>query len=141
MNVIPGTSGDAKADSKHDRLIATTKSVPSVSTIVVHPCDETSLRGAVESAAIGTIRPIFVGPEARIKDIAGKHGLDIGGIEIIDVPHSEAAAAKAVELIHAAKAEMLMKGSLSTDELMAVNFWRMLVSGSGLAGSPATPST
>ena len=33
-------------------------------------------------------------------------------------PHSEASAAKAVELIHEAKGELLMKGSLHTDELM-----------------------
>ena len=36
--------------SKYDKLIAAAKAVPPVPTIVVHPCDETSLRGAVDSA-------------------------------------------------------------------------------------------
>ena len=116
MNAMPADSG--KAPSKYDRLIAAAKAVPPAPTIVVHPCDETSLRGAVDSAAAGIIRPILVGPEGKIRDTASKFGLDISGFEIVDAPHSEAAATKGVELIHAAKGEMLMKGSLHTDELM-----------------------
>ena len=89
-----------------------------MSTIVVHPCDETSLRGAVESAEAGIIRPVLVGPETKIRNTASRYGLDISRFEIVDAPHSEDAAAKGVELIHAAKGELLMKGSLHTDELM-----------------------
>jgi phosphate acetyltransferase len=118
MNVMPADASDARYPSKYDRLIAAAKAVPPVPTIVVHPCDETSLRGAVDSAEAGIIRPVLVGPEAKIRNTAGEHGLDISELEIIDTPHSEAAAAKSVELIHAAKGEMLMKGSLHTDELM-----------------------
>jgi phosphate acetyltransferase len=118
MNVRSAGSSDTKAQSKYDRLIAATKIVEPVPTIVVHPCDETSLRGVVDSAEAGIIRPLLVGPEGKIKETARKHGLEISGFEIVDALHSEAAAAKAVELIHAARGEMLMKGSLHTDELM-----------------------
>ena len=111
-------SADTQLPSKYDRLIAAAKAVPAVPTIVVHPCDETSLGGTVESARAGIIRPILVGPERKIRDTASKHGLDISGFEIVDAAHSEEAASKSVELIHAAKGEMLMKGSLHTDELM-----------------------
>jgi phosphate acetyltransferase len=104
--------------AKYDRLIARAKQAPASSTIVVHPCDETSLRGPVEAAEAGIIRPIFVGPAAKITAVAQKHGLDIGKYELVDAEHSEAAAAKAVEMIRAGKAELLMKGSLHTDELM-----------------------
>lgn len=107
-----------KSPSKYDRLIVAAKAVPPLPTIVVHPCDETSLRGAVDSAQAGIIHPILVGPENRIRDIAGKHGLDIAGFEMVNTAHSDEAAARSVELIHAAKGEMLMKGSLHTDELM-----------------------
>ncbi|MDA9492987.1 phosphate acetyltransferase [Bradyrhizobium sp. CCBAU 11361] len=107
-----------QSPSKYDRLIAAAKAAPPVPTIVVHPCDETSLRGAVDSAQAGIIRPILVGPANRISDIARSSGLDISGFEIVNAAHSEEAAAKGVELIHAAKGEMLMKGSLHTDELM-----------------------
>ncbi|WP_454620898.1 phosphate acetyltransferase [Bradyrhizobium cenepequi] len=118
MSVMPAGSGEVRSPAKYDRLIAAAKAVRPVRTIVVHPCDETSLRGALDSAEAGIIRPLLVGPEAKIRNTASKHGLDISSVEIVDVPHSEAAAAKGVELIHAAKGEMLMKGSLHTDELM-----------------------
>jgi phosphate acetyltransferase len=104
--------------SKYDRLIAKAKEVAAAPTLVVHPCDETSLRGATEAAEAGIIVPILVGPAARIGGVAREHKLDISRFQIVDAPHSEAAAAKAVELIREGKGELLMKGSLHTDELM-----------------------
>jgi phosphate acetyltransferase len=92
--------------------------VTAAKTIVVHPCDETSLRGATEAAALGIIDPILVGPATKIKNVAREHKLDIAKFEIVDAPHSDAAAAKGVELIREGKGELLMKGSLHTDELM-----------------------
>ncbi|MEK9283017.1 phosphate acetyltransferase [Bradyrhizobium sp. ISRA442] len=108
----------AKPGSKYERLIAAARAAPPTPTMVVDPCDETSLRGAVDSASAGIIRPVLVGPEKKIRDTAAKFELDVSGFEIVDAPHSEAAAAKGVELIHAARGELLMKGSLHTDELM-----------------------
>jgi phosphate acetyltransferase len=104
--------------AKYERLIAKAKEVPPATTIVVHPCDETSLRGAIEAAEAGIIVPTLIGPSAKITTVARAHDLNISRYEIVDVPHSEAAAAKAVELIRAGKGELLMKGSLHTDELM-----------------------
>lgn len=111
-------TASAQSPSKYDRLIAAAKALQPAPTVVVHPCDETSLRGAVDSATAGIIRPLLVGPERKIKDTAAKFGLDISGYEIIDAAHSDGSAAKGVELIHAARGELLMKGSLHTDELM-----------------------
>jgi phosphate acetyltransferase len=104
--------------SKYERLIARAKQVPPAITIIAHPCDETSLRGPVEAAQAGLIVPILVGPAAKISAVARQHGIDIDRFEVVDAPHSEAAAAKAVALIHESKGELLMKGSLHTDELM-----------------------
>jgi phosphate acetyltransferase len=116
MSVAPIEA--TRPHAKYDRLIAAAKNVPAAVTIVVHPCDESSLRGVKEAADAGLIKPILVGPAAKIKAAAAKHGIDISGFELVDASHSEGAAAKAVELIHAAKGELLMKGSLHTDELM-----------------------
>jgi phosphate acetyltransferase len=116
--VMTDTSIAGKPHAKYERLIASAKVVPAATTIVVHPCDETSLRGACEAAEAGIIKPTLVGPVAKIKGTAEKFGLNIAAFEIVDAPHSEAAAAKAVELIQQAKGELLMKGSLHTDELM-----------------------
>jgi phosphate acetyltransferase len=105
--------------AKYERLIAAAQEVPAASTIVVHPCDETSLRGCVEAAKAGIIAPILVGPAARIRMAGRNHKLDVEQFEIVDTENIESAsAAKAVELIHQGKGEMLMKGSLHTDELM-----------------------
>src|ERR1700760_2597755 len=104
--------------AKYDRLIEQARAVPAATTLVVHPCDETSLRGATEAADIGIIRPVLVGPAGKVTATARQHGIDISRFELIDTPHSDAAAAKAVQLIHEAKGELLMKGSLHTDELM-----------------------
>src|SRR5262249_12007857 len=72
----------------------------------------------VEAAQAGIIVPILVGPAMKIAAVAREHHLAIDRFEIVDVPHSDAAAAKAIELIHASKGELLMKGSLPTDELI-----------------------
>lgn len=104
--------------SKYDRLINAAREKGPALTIVAHPCDETSLRGALEAASAGLIVPILVGPEAKIRAVAAEHRLDLAGQEIVSAPHSHAAAARAVELVREGKGELLMKGSLHTDELM-----------------------
>jgi phosphate acetyltransferase len=55
MSVMPAEASAKQPGSKYDRLIAAAKSVPMVATVVVHPCDESSLRGAIESAEAGLI--------------------------------------------------------------------------------------
>jgi phosphotransacetylase len=76
------------------------------------------LAGAIEAGKHGLIEPILVGPTAKIRDVAARGKIDLGGLEIVDTPHSHAAADKAVELVRGGRAELLMKGSLHTDELL-----------------------
>ncbi|HOW75629.1 MAG TPA: phosphate acetyltransferase [Candidatus Competibacteraceae bacterium] len=103
---------------KYESLIARCQALAPVPTAVAHPCDETSLKGAVEAAELGILKPILVGPRAKIEATAAQFQIDITGYEIVDAPHSHAAADLAVQLAREGKAEMLMKGSLHTDELM-----------------------
>lgn len=103
---------------KYQRLIDYCKTMPPTPTAVAHPCDQSSLEGAVEAARLGLIAPILVGPRSRIEDAARAAGLDIREYPIVDAEHSHAAAAAAVQLVRESKAEALMKGSLHTDELM-----------------------
>jgi len=119
MSVMPAEASGTPPGSKYDRLIVAAKGVPTVSTIVVHPCDESSLRGAIGSAEAGIIKAILVGPAAKIRDVAARHSLNISDYEIVDTQSTEAAAAsRGVELIHEGRGEVLMKGSLHTDEIM-----------------------
>jgi phosphate acetyltransferase len=103
---------------KYDRLIARCKGLPPTPTAVAHPCDESSLRGAIEAAEMGLLAPILVGPRPKIEAAARQCGHDISRHQLIDTPHSQASAEAAVRLMREGKAEMLMKGSLHTDELM-----------------------
>jgi phosphotransacetylase len=77
-----------------------------------------ALEGAVEAAQQGLIVPLLVGPAAKIAEVAEASGIDLSKFEIVDAPHSHDAAARAVQLVKEGKAEILMKGSLHTDELM-----------------------
>src|SRR5262249_54990430 len=84
MSTMPAAATTSQPGAKYDHLIAAAKRVPTVSTIVVHPCDESSLRGAIESAEADIIKATLVGPAARIRDVAAKNDLNISGCEIVD---------------------------------------------------------
>ncbi len=103
---------------KYEQLLERCRSLAAVPTAVAHPCEASALAGPMEAAAKGLITPILVGPAAKIAEIAKAEGIDLGATPIIDVPHSHAAANKAVELVRSGQAELLMKGSLHTDELL-----------------------
>ena len=110
---------EPRKHEKYDALIYACHALAPVRTAVAHPCDETSLSGALEAAAAKIIKPVLVGPEARIRTLATSVGLDLTGLHLVDTPHSHASAEKAVEFVRAGEADALMKGSLHTDELMA----------------------
>jgi phosphate acetyltransferase len=114
------TPGDVVATrhERYEQLIASAQKQAAIKVAVAHPCDESSMRGVGEAMRLRLIEPILVGPVERVRRAAEQVGLDIGGVELVDAEHSHASAAKAVELVHAGKAEALMKGSLHTDELM-----------------------
>jgi len=103
---------------KYERLLATCRDLDAVRTAVVHPCEASALAGAVEAGRLGLITPILVGPLAAIRSVADRAAVDIAGLEIVDAPHSHASASAAVGLVREGRAEILMKGSLHTDELL-----------------------
>jgi len=111
------TSTDHRHDA-YEHLLQRCRSVEPVVAVVAYPCEETALSGAVEAAEAQLIQPILVGPRKKISQVAEESRLKIDGFEIEDVADAPAAAARAVELVRMARAEVLMKGSLHTDELM-----------------------
>lgn len=105
--------------AQYQKLIDATHDLAPVTTAVVHPCDAMSLTGAIEAASQGLILPILIGPRAKIIAAAAEAAQSLEGVEIIDVPHSHAAAERAVELVRKGGAAAIMKGKLHTDELMS----------------------
>ena len=104
---------------KYEKILDRCQDLEPVPTSVAYPCDETSLAGAIDAAAQGLIKPILVGPAATIREVARAKGIDLGGAAIEDVPDSHSAAARAVALVREGKAELVMKGSLHSDEILA----------------------
>jgi phosphate acetyltransferase len=109
----------ATGTGKYEKLLERCASLEAVPTAVVHPCEISALEGAVEAAAKGLILPWYVGPADRIKELAASMGLKLDASRIVDARHSHESATRAVELVRLGKAELLMKGSLHTDELMS----------------------
>ena len=103
--------------SQHILEMATGK--PALRMAVVHPCDADSLHGALAAAQAGYIEPVLVGPIVKIRAAAERAGLDLAHYELVDAPHSHAAAVEAVTLAAQHRVDALMKGSLHTDELMS----------------------
>jgi phosphotransacetylase len=103
---------------KYEQLLDRCKSLPAIPTAVAHPCEESALAGAVEAGQKGLIQPILVGPKAKIEEIAKASKIDLSKAEIVDAAHSHDSAAKAVALVREGRAELLMKGSLHTDEVL-----------------------
>ena len=108
----------ADKNLRYDELLDAAKSLPKIRMGVVHPCSREALEGALDAARLGLIEAMLIGPQARIRSLASECGLDLTGFSIVDVPHSHAAAAKAVELARAGEVDALMKGSLHSDELL-----------------------
>jgi phosphate acetyltransferase len=103
---------------RHRQVVAAAQKFPPIRTAVVHPCDDISLSGAFEAADERLIVPVLVGPSAKIRKAAEQAKRSLDGVEIVDAPHSHAAAEKAVELARCGAVEALMKGALHTDEVM-----------------------
>jgi phosphate acetyltransferase len=109
---------DGSCGSYFEKLLARAALLPPIRVGVVHPCDAPSLEGALAARDAGLIAPTLIGPRAKIEATAAACGAFLGGVEIIDAPHSHAAAEQAVDLARRLKIDALMKGSLHTDEVM-----------------------
>ena len=105
-------------EARFNALLARGNDIAPARCAVVHPCDIESLSGAMDAARYGLIIPVLIGPESRTRHLARESHIDLAGVEIVSVPHSHAAAEKAAEMAAAAQVEMIMKGSLHTDELI-----------------------
>src|SRR5690348_2203196 len=109
--MTPGTG-------KYEKLLTRCEGLAPVPTAVAHPCEGSALEGAMEAFKRGLIIPLLVGPADKIQETARAANVDISKAEIVNTAHSQESGTKAVALVREGKAEILMKGSLHTDELM-----------------------
>ena len=103
---------------KYEQLLTRCADLDPVATAVAHPCEASALAGAIEAGEKKLIIPILVGPSEKIRQVAAAAGIALGNVRIVEAAHSHESAAKAVALVRSGEAELLMKGSLHTDELL-----------------------
>ncbi len=116
VNTLPQVQ--LRREDRYLELLKMCDGLPAATTAIVHPCSDDALTGAVQAAEQGLISPILVGPEARIKAVAEAEGIDISSYPLVPTDHSHHAAEMAVAMVRSGDAELLMKGSLHTDELL-----------------------
>jgi len=103
---------------KYENLLKRCADLEPIPTAVAHPCEASALAGAIEAGEKKLITPILVGPAAKIREVAAAAGISLGSVRIVEAAYSHESAAKAVALVRSGEAELLMKGSLHTDELL-----------------------
>ena len=105
-------------EGRYRRMLDKSKGIAPKQTAFAHPCDLESLRMVVGARDIGAMLPVLVGPEARMRALAEQHGLDLHDCRFVDMPHSHAAARRAVALAAEGEVDILVQGSQRTDEFL-----------------------
>jgi phosphotransacetylase/acyl dehydratase len=109
----------ADKNMRYQQLLAGAQHFAAIRMAVVHPCSREALAGALDAARLGLIHPVLVGPAAEIQQVAAECGIKLGSTPLLDMPHSQAAAQKAVAMARSGEVEALMTGSLHIDQLLA----------------------
>jgi phosphate butyryltransferase len=99
-------------------LVNIAKTKPSKRLVVAAAEDLTVLKAIQNAVNAGIISPILIGNRQKIIDICKTIGFEVNNFEIIDEPDPAATPYKAVGLINSGKADILMKGIISTATLI-----------------------
>ena len=91
---------------------------PPLHAAIVHPTSHAVMQSLREALAQNLVDPVLVGPERKIRAAAEEAGLDISPFRLVPTEHSHAAADTAVALARAGEVSALVKGHLTTEELM-----------------------
>ncbi len=114
--IAPEKSLPLKKSHSLDQLLSLCGNLSPVLTGVVWPMSQESLTGAM--AARNLITPVLYGPEAALRSLSQKAGLDLDGCRIQEAVDPEDAAAKAAAAAGVGELQALMKGSLHTDLIL-----------------------
>lgn len=94
------------------------RKLPPVVTAVVDPSDAVSLAGVAGAAEQGSVTPILVGDESLIREVAEAAGVDLGGFEFVAAATPREAIATAIRLAREGKVEGILKGNVTTEDLI-----------------------
>ena len=101
-------------------LLEAAQKQPEKRVVVVNGVDENTIEALNIAVEMGFVTPILTGSRQKILEILGVLKIDSGKYRIIDAESPKEAAEKAVELVNAGEADLIMKGMVSTDKFMRV---------------------
>lgn len=113
---------------RHERfaqLMALTAVPEPVACAVVFPVEAHGLRAAIEARHAGLIRPVFVGPRARIAALAQALELDLGAltgaasdVDWVEADTESAALQAAIDLARTGRVKAIMQGDVDAGALL-----------------------
>ena len=105
--------------TRYKKLLARAKGLPAARAVFAHPLHAESLQSAATAAESGFVRPVLMGPEKQIREIAKQHGIDLLRCRVVDAPHGRASVARAVEMARSGDADIIVQGDVTTADFMA----------------------
>lgn len=101
-----------------DQLLRDLRDQPSRRVAVAAGHDPNTIGAAARAATEGIAEMTLVGDGERIKNLCAEMGLDAGAFKVIEEADAVAAGRKAVGLVRAGEADVLMKGLIPTSDYM-----------------------
>ncbi|MGH7126680.1 MAG: bifunctional enoyl-CoA hydratase/phosphate acetyltransferase, partial [Stellaceae bacterium] len=115
--------------TRYKKLLARAKGLPAATAVFAQPLYAESLQSAVTASESGILRPVLIGPEKEIRELAAQSAIDLKGCRLIDAPHARIAVSRAVEMARSGNADLLVQGDITTADFMA-----RLIAPDGLRG-------
>ncbi|TMH46588.1 MAG: bifunctional enoyl-CoA hydratase/phosphate acetyltransferase [Betaproteobacteria bacterium] len=104
--------------ARYKKLLARATGLPAATAVFAQPVHAESLQSAVTAAESGFLRPVLVGPEKEMREVARQNGINLLRCRLIDVPHARAAVARAVEMARSGEADIIVQGDMTTADFM-----------------------
>jgi phosphotransacetylase len=101
-----------------DQLLSAAKVGPRKTLVVVCANDVHTIDAVYAAAEAGIVDPILLGDEAVILQVCASRGYDPGRFQILHEPQESMALSRGVEIVREGRAQLLMKGLVSTDKYM-----------------------
>ncbi|MCW0484905.1 bifunctional enoyl-CoA hydratase/phosphate acetyltransferase [Gaoshiqia sediminis] len=101
-----------------NEIIALAKKGPVRKMVLVNGIDSHSLEAARLAIELGFIKLVITGPRAEIRQVCQQLNMDFSSFEIIEANNEDDAALTAVKMVNSGKADLIMKGLISTDKYM-----------------------
>lgn len=102
-----------------DEIVAAVRNHERPARVAIAPCaEEFVIRSALTAHKEGIAEPIFIGNREKSFSVAEEHGLNIGGFQFHEENDDTEAVAIAVSYFKQGKADLIMKGLVSTSTVL-----------------------